>query len=53
MRHLLEGLKWLAISLTTIIVSFLLINTFDEELKPGAAAFAEFSNDTMPMEQNA
>ena len=50
---LVIGIKWLFYLLAALISAVLLINLFDQRLHPGIAAFADFSSESVPPEQNA
>ena len=50
---LVTSIKWLFYLLAALIVGVLLINLFDQRLHPGVAAFADFSSESVPPEQNA
>ena len=50
---LVAGLKWSLYLLVAVISGVLLINLFDQSLHPDIPAFADFSRETVPAEQNA
>ena len=50
---LVTGVKWLFYLLAALISAVLLINLFDQRLHPDIAAFADFSSEAVPPEQNA
>jgi hypothetical protein len=45
--------KWTAVVLVALIGLLFLINAFDQDIRPEAIAFADFSADKVPDEQNA
>ena len=51
--QLVTGIKWLFYLLAALIVGVLLINLFDQHLHPDIPAFADFSSEGVPPEQNA
>ena len=51
--RLVTGIKWLFYLLAALISVVLLVNLLDQRLHPGIAAFADFSSEAVPPEQNA
>lgn len=46
-------LTWLGLSLLSVILLLLLVNAFDQDIKPEVLTFVDFSSEVVPPEQNA
>lgn len=49
----LKILKWFGLFVVSLVLIVFVINAFDQDIRPEANAFADFSNEQIPSEQNA